>query len=231
MPSTPETPARLSPLHALHMEAGAVMTSVAGWQVVQRYGGVEDEARAVMESVGVCDISGRSAVRVKSFHLDEVLGERSPAVGSIIRDEGSVIARLTTEEALALGPPSANGSWHADIDPVGNPTRYLTDVTSGLTGLKIVGPRVRDVVASLTDIDLREHAMPDGSCVQAGFAQVHGTLLRLDIANTPAYELYVARDFGVYIWEVVLESLGHGTVVPFGNEALQQLTRQGQGGL
>ena len=231
MLSTPETPTRLSPLHALHMEAGAVMTSVAGWQVVQRYGDVEDEGRAVMESVGVCDISGRSAVRVKSFHLDDVLGERSPAVGSIIRDEDSVIVRLTTEEALAFGLPSANGSWQAGIDPVGTPTRYLTDVTSGLTGLKIVGPRVRDVVASLTDIDLRERAMPDGSCAQAGFAEVQGTLLRLDLANSPAYELYVAREFGVYIWEVVLESLGHGGVVPFGDEALQRLARQGEGGL
>ncbi|MCZ6539210.1 MAG: hypothetical protein O6922_05235 [Chloroflexi bacterium] len=227
----PGTPVRLSPLHALHMEAGAVMTSVAGWQVVQRYGDVEDEARAVMESVGVCDISGRSAVRVKSFHLDDVLGERSPAVGSIIRDDNSVTARLTAEEALAFGPPSANGSWRADIDPVGTPTRYLTDVTSGLTGLKIVGPRVRDVVASLTDIDLRERAMPDGSCVQAGFAEVHGTLLRLDIANSPAYELWVAREFGVYMWAVVLESLGRGGVVRFGNGALQRLQNQGQGGV
>jgi dimethylglycine dehydrogenase len=226
--TTPGTPARLSPLHALLMEAGAVMTSVAGWQVVQRYGDVEDEARAVMESVGVCDISGRSALRVKSFHLDDVLGERSPAVGSMIRDDNSVIARLTAEEALAFGPPSANGSWRADIDPDGTPTRYVTDVTSGLTGLKIVGPRARDIVASLTDIDLRERIMPDGSCVQAGFAEVHGTLLRLDIASGLAYELYVAREFGVYIWEVVLESLDNGAVVPFGNEALQHLQKHGQ---
>ena len=97
------------------------------------------------------------------------------------------------------------------------------DVTSGLAGLKIAGPRAQDVIASLTDLDLRERSMPDGSCAQAGFAQVHGTLLRLDIANVAAYELYVAREYGVYMWEVVLESLGDGVVVPFGHEALQRL--------
>ena len=78
-------------------------------------------------------------------------------------------------------------------------------------------------MASLTDLDLRDSALPDGSCAQAGFAGVHGTLLRLNIANAAAFELYIAREFGVYVWDVVVESLGHGAVVPFGNEALQRL--------
>ncbi|MCH7984244.1 MAG: hypothetical protein IIC28_09775 [Chloroflexi bacterium] len=226
--TTTNTPSRLSPLHALHLQVGAVMADVEGWQVVQSYGDFEGELRAVMESVGVCDISGRSAVRIKSFGLDDVLGARSLTIGSVSRERDSVIARLTFEEALAIGPMSADGSWRAGIGPDGDPLRYITDVTSGLAGLKIVGPRSREVVASLTDLDLRDRSMPDNSCAQAGFVQVHGTLLRLDIANAVAYELYVAREYGVYMWEVVLESLGHGVVVPFGNEALQRLTQQGQ---
>jgi heterotetrameric sarcosine oxidase gamma subunit len=224
-----KTPARLSPVHTLHVQSGAVMTDVAGWQVVERYGDVEGEVRAVMASAGMCDISGRSAMRIKSFHLDGVLGSRSPAIGSTIKDDDTVIARLTTEEALALGPPPDVGSWQAGIDLDGSPSRYLTDVTSGLMAMKIVGPRAREVVASITDLDVRDRSLPDGSCAQAGFAQVHGTLLRFDVANTSAYELYVAREFGAYIWEVVLESLGHGIVVPFGNQALAHLEQQGSG--
>ena len=222
--TTTNAPSRHSPLHALHVQAGAVMSDVAGWQVVQRYGDVEDELQAVRESAGVCDISGRSALRVKSSRLDDVLGERSPSIGSVFRDRDSVIARLTTEEALAIGPRAASGRWQAGIKPDGDPRRYITDVTSGLAGLKIAGIRAREVVASLTDLDLRDRAMPNNSCAQAGFAQVHGTLLRLDLTgDTPAYELYVAREYGVYIWEVVLESLGHGGVTPFGHEALRRL--------
>lgn len=228
--TTTHAPARLSPLHALHVEAAAVMTDVAGWQVVQRYGDIEGELQAVTGSAGVCDISGRSAMRIKSSHLDDVLGERSSAIGSVLRDGDSVFARLTSEEALAIGPPSTEGSWQTGIEPSGDPPRYVTDVTSGLAGLRIAGLRAREVIASLTDLDLRERAMPDGSCAQAGFAQIHGTLLRLDIASAAAYELYVAREYGVYVWEVVLESLGHGVVVPFGNEVLRRLERQGQAG-
>jgi len=227
--TTTNTPSRLSPLHALHLEVGAVMANVEGWQVVQSYGDVEAELLAVTESVGVCDISGRSAVRIKSFRLDDVLGERSPTIGSVHRDGDTMIVRLTTEEALAIGPPSAVGTWQGGVEPFGDPGRYITDVTSGLAGLKIVGPRSREVVASLTDLDLRDSHMENNSCTQAGFAQVHGTLLRLDIANSaPSYELYVARDYAIYMWEVVLESLGHGVVVPFGIETLQRLEQKGQ---
>ncbi len=220
---------RLSPLHALHLETGAVMSDVAGWQVVQRYGDVEGELSAVMESAGVCDISGRTAVRIKSSQLDDVLGERSPAVGMIIKNGDSVIARLTREEALVFGPSSAVGNYPAGVEPDGDPVRYLTDVTSGLTGLKIAGPRARDVIAALTDIDLRDRAMPDSSCAQAGFAKVHGTLLRLDFADTVSYELYVAREYGAYVWEVILESLGKNAVIAFSHQPLKRL-EQGQGG-
>jgi heterotetrameric sarcosine oxidase gamma subunit len=217
---------RLSPLHALNTAAGAIFADVAGWQVVKKYSDVDGELQAVTESVGVCDITGRSAVRVKSFRLDDVLGKRTCSIGSIVRDCDAVIARLTSEEALAIGPRSAGGSWQAGIDSDGEPTRHVIDVTSGLAGLRIAGPLTRDVLASLTDLDLRERAMPDGSCAQAGFAQVQGTLLRLDVGGAPAYELYVAREYGVYMWEVIIESLGQGMVVPFGDEALRRLERR-----
>ena len=217
--------ARLSPLHALHLEAGAVFAEEAGWQVVQRYGDVEDELQAVALSAGVCDISGRSAVRIKSTRLDDVLGEGMPAIGSVRRNGDSVIARLTAEEALAIGPLSVVGSLPAGVESSGAPLRHVIDVTSGLAGLRIAGPRAREVLAALTDLDLRDGSMPDGSCAQAGFAQVHGTLLRLDIAGAPAYELYVAREYGVYVWQVVLESLGRADVVRFGTESLRWLER------
>ena len=220
--------ARLSPLHSIQVGLGAVFTEVSGWQMVERYDGVEDEIQVVAGSAGVCDMTGRTAVRVKSLDLDTVLGSaRVPEIGSIVRDGDLVNARLTAEEVLVLGPPTAIDGWQAlvGIETDGEPSRQVTNVTSGMTVLRIVGLRARDVIASLTSLDVRDRSMPDGACAQAGFAEVHGTLLRVDIAGAAAFELYVAREFGVYVWEVVLESLGHDGVVPFGNEALRRLER------
>ena len=219
---------RLSPLHSLHVQHGAVFTEVSGWQMVERYGAVEDEIRAVSESAGVCDMTGRTAVRVKSLDLDTVLGSsRVAEVGSVARDGDFVIARLTEEEVLILGPPTDSDVWNTQlgVETHGVPSRQVTNVTSGMTALRIVGPRARDVIFSLTSLDVRDRSMPNGSCAQAAFAEVHGTLVSRDIAGAAAFELFVAREFGVYVWEVVLESLGHGGVVPFGTSALLRLER------
>ena len=226
--TTTGTIARLSPLHSIQVGLGAVFTAVYGWQMVERYDGVEDEMQVVGGSAGVCDMTGRTAVRVKSLDLDTVLGSaRVPEIGSIVRDGDLVNARLTAEEVLVVGPPTAIDGWQAlvGIETDGEPSRQVTNVTSGMTVLRIAGLRARDVIASLTSLDVRDCSMPDGACAQAGFAEVHGTLLRVDIAGAAAFELYVAREFGVYVWEVVLESLGHDDVVPFGNEALRRLER------
>ena len=228
--TTAEYITRLSPLHSVHEQLGAVFTEAFGWQVVERYGSIEDELAGVTDSASVCDMTGRTAVRVKSLDLDAVIGSsRVPAIGSIARDGELVIARLTQEEVLVLGPPDDIDVWQTQlgVETNGVPSRQGTDVTSGMTALRIVGPRARDVIASLTSLDVRERSMPDGSCAQAAFAEVHGTLIRRDIAGAAAFELYVAREFGVYVWEVVLESLGHGGVVPFGTAALLRL-EQGQ---
>ena len=226
--TTTGTIARLSPLHSIQVGLGAVFTEVSGWQMVERYDGVEDEIQVVAGSAGVCDMTGRTAVRVKSLGLDAVLGSSKVAeIGSVVRDGDLVIGRLTAEEVLVLAPPTANDGWQAQIgvESDGEPSRQVTNVTSGMTVLRIAGPRARDVIASLTSLDVRERSIPDGSCAQAAFAEVHGTLLRRDIAGAAAFELYVAREFGVYVWEVVLESLGHDGVVAFGNETLRRLER------
>jgi dimethylglycine dehydrogenase len=215
-------------LHSIQVGLGAVFTEVYGWQMVERYDGVEDEIQVVGGSAGVCDMTGRTAVRVKSLDLDTVLGSaRVPEIGSIVRDGDLVNARLTAEEVLVVGPPTAIDGWQAlvGIETDGEPSRQVTNVTSGMTVLRIAGLRARDVIASLTSLDVRDRSMPDGACAQSGFAEVHGTLLRVDIAGAAAFELYVAREFGVYVWEVVFESLGHDGVVPFGNEALRRLER------
>jgi aminomethyltransferase len=215
-------------LHSLHEQSGAVFSEVAGWQMVERYGVVDDEIRAVSESAGVCDMTGRTGVRVKSLELNAVVGSsRVSEIGFVAQAGDLVIARLTAEEVLVLGPPTAIDGWRAlvGVESDGVPSRQVTNVTSGMTVLRIAGSRARDVISSLTSLDVRERSMPDGACAQAAFAEVHGTLLRQDIAGAAAFELYVAREFGVYVWEVVLESLGHGGVTPFGTAALLRLER------
>jgi hypothetical protein len=118
--------------------ADAVFIGVGGWQMVQKYGDVDEELRIVGASVGVCDITGRSMARVKSFDLESVLGEMTIEVGSVVRDGERVIARLTSEEALVIGAPAVGTDWSGGIEPEGAPagapiTSASSDVSRAIT--------------------------------------------------------------------------------------------------
>jgi len=52
-----ESNSQRSPLHRVHLAAGARMVDFAGWEMPVQYTGILDEHRAVREDVGVFDIS------------------------------------------------------------------------------------------------------------------------------------------------------------------------------
>ncbi|NQW15933.1 MAG: hypothetical protein HQ478_00435 [Chloroflexi bacterium] len=210
------SPARLSPLHHAHISLDAQIGDIDGWQMPVSYGDPDREELAIRDAVGICDITGRTVLRVKSSRL-----EGAPAVGNVALSDGATMARLTDEQMLVIGTAEAVGDWRAISADDAISGLHLIDVTSGIASLKIAGPKSRDVLAAMTDIDLRDRTTPNLTCIQAGFAGVHGTLLRIDIGSTLAYELLVSREFAEYAWHTALESLPQGDVTPVGTEALE----------
>jgi heterotetrameric sarcosine oxidase gamma subunit len=194
------------------------MREVDGWQLPASYGDAAQEAAAVRETVGICDVTGKTILRVKSKHL-----RADAPVGSVNLSDDLTIAKLTADEKLVIGSASNVERWQADAADVEN-RPHVIDLTSGFASFKIAGPKSRDLLAAMTDIDLRERKLPNLTCAQAGFAGVHGTLLHIDIGSTPAYELLVSREFGEYAWHTALESLPSGTVVPIGFEVLNAIS-------
>jgi glycine cleavage system aminomethyltransferase T len=179
------------------------MGDVDGWQLPLSYDDPDRETTAIQESVGICDITGSQIQRVKSRQPENV-----PPVGTVVENGGLTMARLTDDETLIIGSAELSSDLR------------VIDITSGYARFKIAGPESGKLLSAMTDIDLRDRSMPNLTCAQAGFAGVHGTLLRIDIGSTPAYELLVSREFADYAWHTAIESLPAGTVVPIGFEVL-----------
>jgi len=51
---------------------------------------------------------------------------------------------------------------------------------------------------------------------QTGVAQVHTTLLRHDLGDVPAFELYFERPYAEYVWNSLIDAGGEYGIVPFG---------------
>ena len=61
------------------------------------------------------------------------------------------------------------------------------------------------------------------TCAQAKLAEIHGTVLRRDLGGLTSYDLYVGREYGVYMWDALMEAGEEHGLVPFGTEAMESL--------
>jgi 4-methylaminobutanoate oxidase (formaldehyde-forming) len=101
---------------------------------------------------------------------------------------------------------------------------HLTDISSGLTTLVILGPRSPDLLARLLRVDVDPRAFADRTVVLTGAAGVPLQLLRWDRDPLLAYELTVGRDVAEYIWDALTHA-GEGLgLKPIGADALFRLT-------
>src|SRR5262249_41596062 len=104
---------------------------------------------------------------------------------------------------------------------------HVTDVTSTLAAFSLVGPRSREVLNTLTPLNLTDRSLPDYSCAQTHLAKCHATLARLDVSGLLAYRLFVTRDYAEFVWDALMEA-GHDpgalwAIAPVGMEAWRAL--------
>ena len=212
------------------------MATVEGWQLPTAYGDVSQEAARLRETVGVSDISPVGKLRVVGVGAAGVVGALVPrlvglapgAVGEVDSPSdgagGSLLAAwLTADELLVLTP---TGQALATMDAMPNldaVCTHVVDITSGLCGVSIIGPASTRLLSRITDLDISPRALPDLTCAQARFAEVQGLLLRRDIQSIPAYQLYAGREFGEYLWEVLIDAATETGGGPVGAEALSRL--------
>ena len=231
------TPVKRSGMHHKHLVLGAAMVERDGWQQPARYTAVEAELRRLKESVGICDISPDCKLTLKGDHIDQLLsGAFINASGIAIGDvrrvgeisnsaaHNVVLARLASDEALMLGPAGQVPPLTEIL--VENPATcaHVVDITSGLAGVGIIGPKAGLVLGAISELDTSAQAFPDMRCAQSKFADIHGALLRLDHGGVPGYRLYFGREFGEYMWDVIMEAAQRYGGAPVGIEAMERLS-------
>ena len=237
-PASAATPPKLSAFHHRLVAAGATLVDVDGWRQAERIGGVENEVRRAREGVGVVDVSPAGKLDLKGTGVAGLLARlcgdaAAPGLHQVGRvDVGGsavVLARLAEDQALVLTPAGARGGMTDAISGTmgaENDCHHLTDVTSTLAGLRLVGPRCRDLLRKLTSADLRDRVVPTESCAQVGLAKVPALILRLDRTGLPTYELYISRDYGEYLWDVLFDAGGEFGIVPIGLSAGRTLSEE-----
>lgn len=229
-------PTRRSPLQSVHEALDATFEERAGWQVPAVYTSVEEEVAAVRARVGVADLSMAGVLRVKGRHAHEALEAAFDTAPESVGDAVTVdavadrdtVARPTDDEFLIVTEPCTHRELEAVQSKIVNRKSKIdfvtiVDQTAGLAGLLVAGPMSRAVLGKLCALSLHPEAFPNGHVAQSSVAKVHAVIVRNDVAQVPAFELYVERPYALYVWESVLDAGREFDVAPIGWRARAML--------
>lgn len=195
------TPVRRAPAAAAHRELGARLTVDAGWEIPASYGDTAAEAARLGGTIGVADITAKAKVDVRG-DLDAVLAAASDAL----------VARLAPDWAMVFGPPGDEDRLCGILEAAAGPDTMVTDATHLFAGYALAGPAVPDAVARLSGWDLA--TLPAGGAAGAPLGGARAVVVSRTL-DVPCLEVYVAAEFGTYVWETLLQTasgLGGGAV-------------------
>ena len=247
---------RHSPIHAWHVERGARLVNAGLWKRPHSYpraGETEDdaanrEARNVRTHVGVVDVSTLGKIELQGSDVAELLNRvyinqwdtlaiNRCRYGVMLRDDGMVMDDGTTSRLSATHYLMTTTTVNAvkvmqqieyllaaewpDLEV------YLTSVTEQWAAAALSGPKARDVLARLVDIDVSNAAFPFlavGACnVRATEGLVPARLFRMSYSGELAYEIHVAADRGRAMWDAVMAAGETFGIMPYGTEAMSTL--------
>jgi glycine cleavage system aminomethyltransferase T/glycine/D-amino acid oxidase-like deaminating enzyme len=100
---------------------------------------------------------------------------------------------------------------------------FVTDVTSGIAQLNVQGPRSRELLQSLTSVDLANEAYPFRAAreIDIGYARVLCT--RITYLGELGYELFIPAEQAVHVYDQVLAAGAKFGLVHAGLRALGSL--------
>jgi dimethylglycine dehydrogenase len=167
---------------------------------------VHAECLAARSAVGILDISSFSQYAItgpRAEHaLDRLLAGRLPAVGRVrltpmLAPSGRLMGDLTTmrlgADHFRIGGSGYLQSWHMrwfDEHLAGEGVE-VRNVSNEYGGLALIGPKSRELLARIANVDVSDRALPFMSVTTMELASVAAIVGRLSVSGELGYEIYV----------------------------------------
>jgi sarcosine oxidase subunit alpha len=245
-------PIRRTAMHDWHAAQGARFVTAGLWLRPHSYPRAREseddaanrEARNVRTNAGVVDVSTLGKIELAgrdvAIFLDRVYANTFSTVaikrcryGVMLRDDGMVlddgtVTRLA-ESHFLVTTTTVNAVrvmqhfeyllqavW-PELDV------YVSSVTEQWSAAAIAGPRARDVVANLVNIDVSNEAFPFLAFAECRVRELPARLFRISYSGELAYELHVPSDRGAQLWEAIIDAGAAFGLMPYGTEAMSTL--------
>ena len=214
-----------TPLNAAHRAMGAKMVDFGGWDMPVQYSGIVDEHNTVRTAVGLFDVSHMGEIEIRgpeALKLVEHVSTNAAsklAIGQahysgLLYEHGGfvddILVHKVADDSYFLCVNASNQD--KDFEHIRAHNKFDCEVefaSPRYAQIAIQGPKAIDVAAKLTAVDLnaiRYYWFADGE-----FAGVPARIARTGYTGEDGFEVYVAPEAAVAVWNAIMEA---GT--PFG---------------
>ena len=241
----PIDPAKRSSIHGRHRELGATVMWAGDWRRAYDYGDPRGETLNVHENAGLIDVSTLGKLLVRGPEAGAFLDRLYPnrlsnlkpgriRYGVITSDAGRIvddgtICRLDDEGFYVTTTSSGAGAveewfswwladWRMDV--------RMTDLTQALSAVNLAGPKAREIMGALTDLDCSAEAFTYLDAKQAPIAGVPCLIMRIGFVGEVGYEIHCPAAHGEHLWDAILEAGAEHGIRPFGLEPQRILRLQ-----
>jgi aminomethyltransferase len=221
-----------TPLHARHRALGARMVEFGGWDMPVEYSGIVDEHLAVRTRAGLFDVS----------HMGEIEVAGSDALAAVQRITSNDAGRLAIGQAQYSALTTPQGTFVDDVLTyrvadahfmlVVNASNIMKDfhwiaehvqglgdavavnTSSRYALLALQGPAARDVLQTLTSVDLagiKYYWFATGEV-----AGVRSTISRTGYTGEDGFEVFVPPGSAERVWDTILQAGRAADVIPAG---------------
>ena len=246
-------PVRRSPLNDWHEKNGATFIDAGIWKRAWYYAWAGSspetayvkEMELVRKGVGLADVSTLGKIDIQGPDAAEFLnrvyvnGFAKLPVGKVrygvmLNDDGIVLddgttARISDNQFYMTTTTAQAGevmSWleyllqchWTDLNV------QVASLTDEWAGMAVSGPKAREALQlAFPDADLSNEGLPYMGCKDFAFEGVTVRLLRMSFSGELAYEVHVAADYAISLWEHILKAAAPTGIKPYGLEALASL--------
>lgn len=205
---------------------------------------VARECRAVREGVGILDASTLGKIDIQGPDAREFLGRvytnkwaKLPVgkvrYGLMCKDDGMVMDDGTTSclgENHFLMTTTTGGAagilewleiWHQTEWP--ELDVYFTSVTDHWATMTVTGPKARELLSEITDIDLDRDSFKFMEWREGKVADVPARVFRISFTGELAYEINVHAHYAMHVWNTLFEHGKKYDLTPYGTETMHVL--------
>ena len=83
------------------------------------------------------------------------------------------------------------------------PSVYIHDVTNALAVINICGPRSRDILQAVTDMDISNSAFPFLAARSLDVGHATAFAVRIGYVGELGYELYIAQEYAAHVYDIL----------------------------